>query len=169
MQKLIAAGFAVAAALILPTGCAAPSGTHDQTAEGYGPWKLGMTLTEAQSAEPRAEPWQSDTCAPNACLSYFDRRFHAVAKQVTGDFGDNDILKQILVVMVIGGQSRCEKAGEDLLTGYTNAHGAPETSNPSSGYSFWDEGNAHYSLAVNCDGGVIIVVVSRPARADIGI
>jgi hypothetical protein len=151
--------------LILLPGCAGPSDEPQQTIEGYGPWKLDMTIAEARAAEPRAEPWESDTCEPGTCLSFFEPRFSGGSRQISADFRDNDRLHQILTTLVIEDEARCRKTGEDLRGGYVELLGAPDSSRPSGGFTFWERGKTHYALSVGCDSGLIAIVVSRPLRA----
>ncbi|MEQ8356383.1 MAG: hypothetical protein RH942_12650 [Kiloniellaceae bacterium] len=119
--------------------------------EGHQNLKLGMTISEALAAEPRAR--RSNDCDQHGCLSYFDRRFLGTGFQVRADFGEADSLGSILMSVELagGGAVRCADFYRNAVRDYTRAHGVPEDS--SEAVATWQDAFAIITVTGGCTAG----------------
>ncbi|GAB4358692.1 MAG: hypothetical protein Kow00114_11100 [Kiloniellaceae bacterium] len=115
--------------------------------EGHENWRLGMTLAEAEAAEPRAE---RRDCAGATCLQYADERFPTAAVDVSARFNGDQRLDVIVVIMKPQpGDNRCKRISAQLAAFYTAAHG--ETMPVSAEAWVWTDPRASLTLLNHCD------------------
>jgi len=127
---------------------AAPALADTQPIEGHENWKLGMTLAEAEAAEPRAE---RRDCAGATCLLYADQRFPTAEVDVSARFDAAEMLDVIVVIMKPQpGGNRCKRISAQLAAFYTAAHG--ETMPISAEAWVWTTPEASLTLLNHCDG-----------------
>jgi hypothetical protein len=128
---------------------AAPALADTRPIEGHENWKLGMTLAEAEAAEPRAE---RRDCAGATCLLYADERFATTEVDVSARFDAAEMLDVIVVIMKPQpGGNRCKRISAQLAAFYTAAHG--ETMPISAEAWVWTTPEASLTLLNHCDGG----------------
>lgn len=136
---------AVAGSLLAPL--AAPAAADVRPIEGHANWKLGMTLAEAEAAEPRAE---RRDCAGATCLQYADERFPTAEVDVSARFNGDERLDVIVVIMKPQpGGNRCKRISAQLAAFYTAAHG--QTMPVSAEAWIWSDPKASLTLLNHCE------------------
>ena len=132
--------------------------------EGHQNLRLGMTIAEAIAAEPLARP--DNSCPPDTCLSYFDRRFLSTGYQVRADFGTEDRLRSILLSMRVKlGEAPCRRQLRSAAEDFTRTYGAPESD--SDGVTTWQDARAAVVLTDGCAaaaGSTIAITIDRRPR-----
>ena len=140
------------------------TGPQTRPIEGHENWKLGMTLAEAQAAEPRA---RQSACAEATCLHYADQRFSSAQIGVSARFNDTDALDVIIVSMAVKpGDNRCKRLYVQLAAFYTAAHGETLPVSPESWA--WNSPGASLTLLNDCaagEGGMINILIEATAGA----
>lgn len=98
-----------------------PAAAQTRPIEGHENWKLGMSMEQAQAAEPRAE---RHDCGEGTCLHYADQRFPSADIAVSAHFNGDDAMDVIIVTMAVKpGDNLCKKLYAQLAAFYTSAHG----------------------------------------------
>jgi len=158
---------AAALAGCLPWLAVPPAQADTRPIEGHENWKLGMTLGEAEAAEPRAE---RRDCAGATCLHYADERFATAKVDVSARFSDDEMLDVIVVIMKPQpGDNRCKRISAQLAAFYTAAHG--ETMPVSAEAWVWSTPEASLTLLNHCDSGpqgvinILFEDLGRPGSA----
>ncbi|MGD1879685.1 MAG: hypothetical protein ACFB13_19550 [Kiloniellaceae bacterium] len=162
MQKLLVAAFWLCL-LSLPITVAAAS-AEGRPIEGHQNLRLGMTLAEAEAAEPRAQP--DGNCPDGTCLGYFDRRFLSTGYQVLAVFGADDSLHSIALSMLMAqGEASCRRQLGTAARDFTRSYGAPDST--ADGISTWHDSTAAIVLTDGCaaaGGSTIAITINSQPR-----